>query len=160
MRVLIAAVGRLKAGPERGLVDRYLERAARAGPQVGLTGFGVTEIAEGRAARADARRDEEAAALLAGLPAGVAVVALDEAGEAWTSRRLADAVAALRDGGRPALALVIGGPDGHGAAVAARAEHRVAFGRITLPHQLARLIAAEQLYRVVTLLSGHPYHRD
>lgn len=160
MKVHLAAVGRLKAGPERSLVERYLERAARAGPAVGLSGFAVVEVPEGRAARAEARRDEEAAALAAALPRAATLILLDEAGAAWSSRQFADAVARLRDAGRGELVLAIGGPDGNGAALAAAAAETVSFGRMTLPHQLVRVVLAEQLYRAVTLLSGHPYHRD
>jgi 23S rRNA (pseudouridine1915-N3)-methyltransferase len=160
VRVSIAAVGRLKAGPERALVERYLERAARAGPAVGLTGFAVAEVAESRAARAEARCGEEAGALAAAMPRGAEVIVLDETGEPWTSRGLADALGRLRDAGRGDLVVAIGGPDGHGPAMRDVGRHLVSLGRITLPHQLVRVILAEQLYRAVTLLSGHPYHRD
>lgn len=160
MKVAIAAVGRLKAGPERALTERYLERAARAGPAIGLTGFGVVEVAEGRAGNIGVRRDEEAAALAASLPKSAAVVLLDEDGAIWPSRRFADQVARWRDDGRSDLVLAIGGPDGHGAALRSAAVETISFGRMTMPHQLVRVVLAEQLYRVVTLLSGHPYHRD
>lgn len=159
MRILLAAVGRMKAGPERGLVDRYLDRARKAGPAVGLTGFSVVEVAEGRQARVEARCDEEAEQLVAQLR-GADLLILDEGGAAWTSRELAAELGRRRDAGTEALAVAIGGPDGHGAAVRARAAAVVSFGRVTFPHQIVRILAAEQLYRAVTLLSGHPYHRD
>lgn len=159
MRVLLCAIGRLKAGPERDLAERYLDRAAKAGPAIGLTGFDVIELAESRAARADARRDEEAAALVGHLPAGAAVVVLDERGGTLASEAFAERVAKFRDGGRGTLALIIGGPDGHGEALRKRADLLLAFGAMTWPHQLVRIMAAEQLYRAVTLISGHPYHR-
>jgi len=152
-------VGRLKAGPERLLVDRYLERARKAGPALALTGFTVAEFPESRAARPEARREEEAAALLAAAREAE-IVLLDEGGAPWSSRDLAGDVTRRRDAGRGDLAFVIGGPDGHGEAIRARAAATFSLGRITLPHQLARIVLAEQLYRAVTLISGHPYHRD
>lgn len=138
---------------------RYLDRAAKAGPALGLTGFDVVELTESRAARTDARRDEEAVALGAHIPAGAALVVLDERGGAISSEAFAARVEKFRDGGRPALAVAIGGPDGHGEALRARADLVLAFGPMTWPHQLVRIMVAEQLYRAVTLLSGHPYHR-
>ncbi len=155
----MCAVGRLKAGPERDLAARYLDRAAKAGPALGLTGFDVVELSESRAARTDARRDEEAAALGSHIPAGAALVVLDERGSAMTSEAFAGRVAKFRDAGRSALAVAIGGPDGHGEALRARADLVLAFGPMTWPHQLVRIMVAEQLYRAVTLMSGHPYHR-
>ena len=82
---------------------------------------------------------------------------LDEGGAPWSSRDLAGDVTRRRDAGRGDLAFVIGGPDGHGEAIRARAAATFSLGRITLPHQLARIVLAEQLYRAVTLISGHPY---
>lgn len=159
MRIAIHAVGRLKAGPERDLADRYLERAGKSGRALGVSAVTVREVAESRAARADARKDEEAAALLADLPDGALVLAFDERGEAIDSARFA----ALLDGARaravPAAVFLIGGADGHGPAALARADHRIAFGRLTVPHQIVRILAAEQIYRALTILSGHPYHR-
>lgn len=160
MHILVAAVGRLKAGPERELAGRYLDRAAKAGPRVGLSGFQVREVVEGRGASAAGRRAEEAAALAAVLPPGAARVVLDERGTAWGSRAFADFLARERDGGRPATAVVIGGPDGHDPAQRDGADLVLSFGAMTWPHQLVRVMLAEQLYRAVTLLSGHPYHRD
>lgn len=159
VRVFLLTIGRLKAGPERELAARYLERAAKAGPAIGLAGFEVIEIVESRAARPEARKDEEAAALIAALPAGAALIVLDERGRTVSSEALSERVGQWRDGGRPALGFAIGGPDGHGEAIRRQADLLVAFGAMTWPHQLVRIMAAEQLYRTVTLLSGHPYHR-
>jgi 23S rRNA (pseudouridine1915-N3)-methyltransferase len=159
MKVTIAAVGRLKAGAERELAERYSERAAAAGRRLGLT-FGLIEIAESRAAEAALRKEQEAAGLLAGLSPGAIVVALDETGKALTSRAFAEHIAKWRDSGAGELALAIGGPDGHGKALLDRASLVLALGPMTWPHQIVRSLIAEQLYRAVTILSGHPYHRD
>jgi 23S rRNA (pseudouridine1915-N3)-methyltransferase len=160
VQIVVAAVGRLKAGPERELAARYLDRAAKAGPRIGLTGFQVREISEGRGTSVASRRAEESAALAGTLPTGSATVILDERGAALGSRDFADFLARERDGGRTATAIVIGGPDGHDPAMRDDAALVLSFGAMTWPHQLVRVMLAEQLYRAVTLLSGHPYHRD
>lgn len=159
MKVTVVAVGRLKAGPERELLERYRDRAARAGRALGLS-FDAREIAEGSARSADGRKAEEAAAILAVLPAGSVLVALDERGKPLDSRSFADRLAAWRDAGTKDLAVAIGGADGLGPAMLDKADLRLAFGAMTWPHQLVRILLAEQLYRAVTILSGHPYHRD
>ena len=159
MRITIAAVGRLKAGPERELFDRFLERADRAGRQLGLA-VDSREIAESAARQVEARKDAEAKALLGALPATGTVVALDEHGKAIDSRGFAERIAKWRDSGSGHLTFLIGGPDGLGAPALGRADLRLAFGAMTWPHQLVRVMLAEQLYRAVTILSGHPDHRD
>jgi 23S rRNA (pseudouridine1915-N3)-methyltransferase len=158
VRITIAAVGRMKAGPERDLLDRYLDRAGKQGRGLGITRVEVREIAESRAPRAEDRKAEEAAALLAPLAPTTRVVALDETGRALTSQAFADDLAATLAAGRD-FAILIGGADGHGAAVTARADLVLAFGAMTWPHQIVRILAAEQIYRATTILAGHPYHR-
>jgi 23S rRNA (pseudouridine1915-N3)-methyltransferase len=159
VKVTVVAVGRLKAGPERALLERYHDRAIKAGRGLGLA-FDIRELAESGARNPAARKDEEAAALLAALPAGATLVALDERGKALDSRGFADRIAAWRVSGVRDLVVAIGGADGLGDAVLAKADLRLAFGAMTWPHQLVRIMLAEQLYRSVTILSGHPYHRD
>ncbi len=159
MKVTVATIGRLKAGPEREIFGRFLARAEAAGRRLGLS-FTFRESPESRASSPDARKDQEAAALLAGIPAGVPLIALDEAGKSLDSPAFAARIATWRDGGKEEIAFVIGGADGLGPAILARADLRLAFGAMTWPHQLARIMLAEQLYRAVTILSGHPYHRD
>lgn len=158
MLISIAAVGRLKAGPERELAARYMTRATGAGKTLGLT-FATREFPESRAASATRRKEEEGAALLAALPPGARLIALDEGGKSLDSDALARRLAGWRDDGAQAVAFAIGGPDGHGTAVVEAATLRLAFGAMTWPHQLVRVMLAEQLYRAVTILSGHPYHR-
>ncbi|HEV2956750.1 MAG TPA: 23S rRNA (pseudouridine(1915)-N(3))-methyltransferase RlmH [Xanthobacteraceae bacterium] len=159
MRLVVAAVGRLKRGPERDLAERYGERAAKAGRAIGIRTVTVSEIDESRARRASDRLVEEAAALRALIPAQAAVVALDEQGETVTSEALAQRIGRWRDQGRPELVVLIGGPNGLGPELLAKADLRLAFGRVTWPHQLVRIMAFEQVYRAIAILSGHPYHR-
>lgn len=159
MRLGIHAVGRMKAGPERELADRYFERFARTGPAIGLEFAGIAEIAESRARTLEERRREEAAALAAHRADG-ALFLLDERGKNPTSEEIAARIARLRDGGTKRLVFAIGGPDGHDAASRAQADLVISFGAQTWPHQLVRVMLAEQIYRAATILSGHPYHRS
>lgn len=159
MRVGIIAVGRMKDGPERQLVARYLDRANATGKALGLTGFSVTEFPESRLSSAAARKGDEAKAILAATPEKSLLIALDERGRTLSSEAFAAKVADWRDGGRPALTLIIGGADGLDPDLREKADLVLSFSPMTWPHQLVRIMAAEQLYRATTILSGHPYHR-
>jgi 23S rRNA (pseudouridine1915-N3)-methyltransferase len=159
VRLLIAAVGRLKAGPERQLFEHYLERLRASGRPLGLGPPELIEIIEGRAGDAPGRRRDEAARLLSAAGADALTVALDGGGRAVSSEDFARQLAAWQAQGRRSIAFLIGGPDGHGEAVLAQAAFKLSLGAMTLPHGLARIVLAEQLYRAATILSGHPYHR-
>ncbi|EJW13038.1 methyltransferase RlmH [Rhodovulum sp. PH10] len=159
MRILVAAVGRMKAGAERELADRYLDRLVKAGGGIGLRGVELLEVKDSPARDAERRKLEEAIALANLIPDGAVTVLLDPRGENLSSESIAGKLRAWRDGGREAVALVIGGADGIGAEIERRADARLSFGAATWPHQLVRVMLLEQLYRAVTILSGHPYHR-
>lgn len=158
MRIAIAAVGRMKSGPERELVSRYLDRAQASGKPLALTGFDVSELSESRAGSAAARKAEEAKGLRAALPEGI-LVTLDERGKGLNSEAFANQLARWRDDGRPAVSFVIGGADGIDPDFVRSADLSVSFSSMVWPHQLVRIMLAEQLYRATTILSGHPYHR-
>ena len=158
LKVTLLGVGRLKAGLERDLAARYLDRATAAGRSLGLA-VDARELEESRARRPEDRRRDEADALRAIVPATTAIVALDERGRALDSPGFAVLLGAARDGGRGELAVVIGGADGLDPEYRHGADHVIAFGAMTWPHQLVRVMAAEQIYRAVTILAGHPYHR-
>jgi len=160
MRLIVAAIGRLKAGPERELAERYRARVAKAGRAVGLRDIEIIEIRESRAQDAGRRVLEESIALANIIPERAAIVALDERGENLDSSSLTGALTNWRDGGRPAAVFVIGGADGLGAELKKQADLTLAFGAATWPHQLVRIMLMEQLYRAVTILAGHPYHRE
>ena len=159
MRLTIAAIGRMKAGPEKQLADRYLDRLKKTGAPLGLDYQGLNEFPESRLKTEGERRAEEAARLVASLPPESGYLVLDESGRTLSSLEFAALLARLRDDGRRDLGLLIGGPDGHDAALRAGAASAVSLGRMTFPHQIARILLAEQLYRAATILSGHPYHR-
>ena len=159
MHVVVAAVGKMKRGPEHELGERYRERAAKAGRGIGLRSLEVIEIAESRARDAQRRMLEESIALATVIPDGAAVVLLDPRGETLDSPKIAARLRSWNDSGRD-VAFVIGGPDGLAQSLSENVTLRLAFGTATWPHQLVRVMLLEQLYRAVTILSGHPYHRD
>ncbi|RUM98404.1 23S rRNA (pseudouridine(1915)-N(3))-methyltransferase RlmH [Pseudaminobacter arsenicus] len=159
MKIAIHAVGRMKAGPDKELVERYLDRFAKSGPAIGLEFSGVLETPESRAQAAPERKREEAERLRTLLAGGAALVLLDERGKNLSSQDFAARLGALRDGGQRQLVIAIGGADGHDASLHENAALMLSFGALTWPHQLVRIMLAEQLYRATTILSGHPYHR-
>ncbi len=158
MRLLVAAVGRLKSGAERDLAERYCDRVGKAGRALGIRDIEVVEIKESRAADITKRRLEEAIALANLVPESAVMVVLDERGEALDSASIAGEIRAWRDSGRDTVAFVIGGADGLADEIKRRADLCLAFGTATWPHQLVRVMLLEQLYRAVTILAGHPYH--
>lgn len=160
MRLIIAAVGRMKSGPERELVARYVDRVEKAGRAVGITSVDVIEIVESRAAGSGQRKEDEADALLARLPSPCGVLAFDERGKSPSSKEFAEKIRNRLDDGTGDLALIIGGPDGLSPELRDRADSVISFGALTMPHQIVRILVAEQVYRAVTILTGHPYHRD
>lgn len=159
MRLVLACVGRLKAGAERELVTRYFDRARATGRAVGLTQMDMTEVSESSARRPDDRMAEEGEALLAPFAAGARLYALDPRGRNVSSEELSRLIAEAREAAVPALGFLIGGADGLGEKVRTRASGLLAFGTATFPHQLVRVMLAEQVYRATTILTGHPYHR-
>ena len=159
MNLAVYAVGRLKAGPEEAILDRYWSLAKAAGPQIGLTVPPIREFPESRHQQAVARKNAEGNTLLAAIQAGAFLVALDESGRNLSSTDLAQAIRHRRDEGYPEFAFVIGGPDGHGNQITNKAGLVLSMGQMTWPHRLARIMIVEQIYRAITILSGHPYHR-
>jgi 23S rRNA (pseudouridine1915-N3)-methyltransferase len=160
MRIIIAAVGRLKAGSEREMADRYRERAVKIGRALGVRSIEVVEVKESRASEAERRRVEEAIALASIVPDGAVTVVLDPRGDNLQSDAFAALLAGRRDSGSETLCFVIGGAEGLGDALRRQAGVVIAFGAATWPHQLVRIMLLEQIYRAFTILAGHPYHRE
>lgn len=154
MKVHLIAVGRLRAGPERVLVDDYLQRFDRTGRPLGL-GLVVEHEVEDKK---NLGMGAEAELIARALPQGAALVTLDERGKLMTSPDFAAMLAKWRDAGRE-VAFVIGGADGIDPALRAKADASVSFGAMVWPHMLVRVMLAEQLYRAATILGGGPYHR-
>jgi len=160
MRVMVAAVGRMKQGPERDLAARFRKRAGEAGRSLGIRDVSVIEVKESRAREPERRSIEESIALASILPEQAAVAVLDERGESLASAALASRLLGWRDAGRSEAVFLIGGADGLAPSLLDRADLHLAFGAATWPHQLVRIMLLEQLYRAITILAGHPYHRE
>jgi len=160
MRVVLLAIGRMKKGPETELAERYVKRAKQAGRQIGLRDIEIIEIRESRAADAGKRMVEESIALANVIPEGAVTVMLDERGDSLGSADFADHMRKWRDAGVPAAVFIIGGPDGLAQSLRDKAKLKLAFGAATWPHQMVRIMLLEQVYRAITILSGHPYHRE
>jgi 23S rRNA (pseudouridine1915-N3)-methyltransferase len=155
VRLHIAAVGRLRGGPERSLVDDYLARLDKLGRGLGLTLGGVVEVEDRRGGGPEA----EARLLRNAVPDGAALWVLDERGRPLGSPDFAEAIARERDGGRRDLVILIGGADGLDPGLRDGADAAISFGAMVWPHMLVRVMLAEQLYRAATILAGSPYHR-
>ncbi len=147
MRIVIVAIGKIREPFFREAAEHYLARIQRH------VRADVVEI--------DPRRRPAlvAEAVRAAVPARAVVAALDPAGEALSSRGFADRVASWQRSGRPAVAFLVGGPDGLPAGTAEGADTRLSMGQLTLPHRLARVVLLEQIYRALTILRGEPYDK-
>lgn len=152
MRLLMIAVGRLKSGPELDLYRHYAARLASP--------LDIREVEEKRKLPPDRLKAREGELLLAALPEGAAVVALDEKGKGLTSPQFAARLGGWRDEGRGCVAFVIGGADGLADSLRRRADLLWSLGALTWPHRLVRALLAEQIFRAQCILSGHPYHRE
>ena len=155
MRLHLCAVGRLRAGPERELIDDYLKRFNRTGRSLGLGPVAEHEVEDRRGGGMAA----EAALLQRAAPAGARRVVLDERGAALSSPDFAALIARWRDGGAGDLAFFIGGADGLAPDLRDGADYALSFGAMVWPHMLVRVMLSEQLYRAASILSGSPYHR-
>jgi 23S rRNA (pseudouridine1915-N3)-methyltransferase len=151
LELLVLAVGRSRDAPIDALFAEYARRCPWPIRLIELQPRGIVPP--------ERRKEAEAALLLGAVPAGAAVVALDERGRDLASDDLALQLGTWRDGGRRTVAFLIGGPDGLAESILGAAELCLAFGRMTWPHRLVRVMLAEQLYRAHSILAGHPYHR-
>lgn len=153
MKITLISVGKVRRGPYKKLVDEYHGRLQHYRP------LELVDVRESSAATPELRRSEESSALLAAVPAGATVIVLDERGAHWTSHDLAAWVERKMVEGSRHLALLVGGPEGHSDELRGRADVLLALSKFTLPHDLARVVLAEQLYRAFTIVRGEPYHR-
>lgn len=152
MRLFLVGVGRLRPAL-REVTDDYLRRVGR------VVVVEEREAREaGQATTVALRQQQEDERILTLVPEGTPITLLEIGGSSWTSEQLAGKLDGWRVAARD-RALVIGGAEGVGTAVRQRADERWSLGPLTLPHEVARLIVAEQLYRAAMILQGHPYHR-
>ena len=140
MKIAVLAVGRLKEAYWSDAEAEYRKRLPRY-------------------ADVDVREVKDEAALLAAVPARSRLILLDERGENLSSTEIATQILQRAQSDAVGLAFAIGGADGHSAAARARAHRLLAFGKITLPHRLCRVVLLEQIYRGLSFLRGEPYHR-
>ena len=159
MRFTLSCVGKMKSGADKDLFDRYVDRARKTGRGLGIGDVVLKELPESRAQRADDRKSEEAGNILQAVPPGARLVVLDENGKNLTSPAFSNKLETWKDEGVPEIVFAVGGADGHGQEVLGRADLKLALGAMTWPHQIARILLAEQIYRAMTIQSGHPYHR-
>lgn len=158
MRIEILAIGRLKDQAEAEIISRYQKRFDQVGRACGLGPLGIKDFSESRFAVAEERKAEEAERLLSAAGRSMIIV-LEVAGRTLSSEEFARHLQRLADQGTKSCAFLIGGPDGHGEQVLTAAALKISLGPLTLPHVLARVVLAEQLYRAATILTNHPYHR-
>ncbi|MEL6642884.1 MAG: 23S rRNA (pseudouridine(1915)-N(3))-methyltransferase RlmH [Pseudomonadota bacterium] len=153
MQIRICAVGRLRAGPERALIEDYTQRFERTGRNLGLGPLDIIEV--------EAKKGlSEGQALMRVLPESARICVLDERGRTMTSPDFATLLAQWRDDGNATAAFVIGGADGLDDALRGRADVTLSLGKMVWPHMLARVMLTEQLYRAASILAGSPYHRE
>jgi len=159
LKLDLISVGKLKSGPERDLCQRYAERLNGLARGLGLEGPRLVELSESPARRDADRKAEEAVAILAAVPDGHKLILFDEDGTSFDSPAFAARIGEWRDAGTPGASFIIGGADGLDTNLRKRAHLVLAFGKMTMPHQIVRILVLEQLYRAATILAGHPYHR-
>ena len=152
-------MGRLKPGPEKLLAEDYRERASGLGRKAGLSKIAVMEFAESQASSAAARMGEEAKLIAGALAPRAFTIVLDERGKPMASENFAGLLRKHLDGGTQDLSFLIGGPDGLAPETRDNAGLLLSFGPMTWPHRFVRVMLFEQIYRAVTILLNHPYHR-
>jgi 23S rRNA (pseudouridine1915-N3)-methyltransferase len=160
MRVHVLGIGKLKAGPEKTLADEYRTRLEGLGRKAGITRLTVTDFAESQGQTAGQRQTEEAKLLSGALAPKAFTLALDERGKPFTSEGFSQLLQRHLDQGTQDLAFLIGGPDGHSAETRKTAGQLISISEMTWPHRLVRIMLLEQIYRAVTIMVNHPYHRS
>ena len=153
MQIIISAIGKLKKNtPEDELIQDYLKK----------TKWPVTikEFEEKKTLTVEQLKEAESNLLLSSIPQGGKIIALDERGKTPSSREFAELIGKWLDEGVQSISFLIGGANGHAEKLREKADYKLSFGRMTLPHMLARVVLAEQIYRAKTILDGHPYHKD
>jgi 23S rRNA (pseudouridine1915-N3)-methyltransferase len=159
MRLHILAVGYSRGTPEGALAEDFVGRAQAMGRRMGFSAIVCEELAVSKQRERKKRMEDEAERLARRVPDGAHVVLLDAKGRGMTSEDFAEMLGALRDAGTRDLCFVIGGPDGLAPLPGKKSGRSLAFGPQTWPHLMVRAMLTEQIYRAVTILAGHPYHR-
>lgn len=151
MDIIIACIGHMKPSPELDLLSKYIKQTR--------WNVVVREFEDKKPGSAEERKKREGALLLSAVPAAAKIVVMDERGKLLSSEKFAKRLGDWQDESVPAVVFLIGGADGHSEEIRKKANLVLAFGEMTWPHMLARVMLAEQIYRAKTILDGHPYHR-
>jgi 23S rRNA (pseudouridine1915-N3)-methyltransferase len=160
LRLHIAAIGKLKTGPEKMLANDYAGRIEVFGRKAGITSLKIGEWPESQNPNVKTRMEEEAKILWSAVPSSTITFVLDERGKSHSSEEFAALIRKHADQGANDLSFLLGGPDGHDATTRTKANHIIALGAMTWPHRLARIMLLEQIYRSLTIMMNHPYHRS
>jgi 23S rRNA (pseudouridine1915-N3)-methyltransferase len=159
MRLLVLAVGHARGTSEGALAEDYIGRARAFGKRLGFSAIAVEEVAVSKLREAKSRIAEEGERLAARVPPGAHAIFLDARGKGMTSEDFSEMLAAMRDAGARDLVFLIGGPDGLDPGASVKSSRSLAFGPQIWPHLMVRAMLSEQIYRALTILGGHPYHR-
>ena len=159
MRLLVLAVGHARGTSEAALTEDFIGRAKAFGKRLGFSSVAIEEVTVSKLREARGRIADEGERLAARIPDGAHVISLDAKGKGMTSEAFAEMLAAMRDAGARDLVFLIGGPDGLNPGPSVKAGRSLAFGPQTWPHLMVRAMLSEQIYRALTILAGHPYHR-
>ncbi|MBP3402750.1 MAG: 23S rRNA (pseudouridine(1915)-N(3))-methyltransferase RlmH [Alphaproteobacteria bacterium] len=151
MDIIIACIGHMKPSPELDLLSKYIKQTR--------WNVVVREFEDKKPGSVEERKKREGALLLSAVPAAAKIVVMDERGKLLSSEKFAKRLGDWQDESVPAVVFLIGGADGHSEEIRKKADLVLAFGEMTWPHMLARVMLAEQIYRAKTILDGHPYHR-
>jgi 23S rRNA (pseudouridine1915-N3)-methyltransferase len=155
----VCAIGKLKSGPEKLLAEDYSARISAMGKKAGISSLKVSDWAESQRADVALRMAEEEQQLWSAVPPSAYVIVLDERGKSQNSECFSANLRKVLDRGVSDVVFMIGGPDGHSAATREKANELMALGPMTWPHRLLRIMLLEQIYRSVTIMLNHPYHR-
>ena len=159
MRISILAVGHTKAAPEQTLCDDYLRRLQHQGRGIGITDAICKTLPEAKRGSAAQRKTDESDRLIAQVPVKARRIVLSERGKQLSSEAFADHIRRMLEEGAGELCFLIGGPDGHAETLERDADLLLSLGAMTWPHRLVRAMLLEQIYRAVTIIANHPYHR-
>ncbi len=155
MKIHLCVVGKLRNGPEKDLIDDYLNRFEKIGRSYGLGPVSVNEVED----KKNGGMSNEAILLQRIIPKGAVIIALDERGEVVCSQNFSEKLITYVNDNVPDLAIIIGGADGIDSKLREKADFKISFGKMVWPHALVRVMISEQLYRAASILAGSPYHR-
>ncbi|MEC7233604.1 MAG: 23S rRNA (pseudouridine(1915)-N(3))-methyltransferase RlmH [Pseudomonadota bacterium] len=161
MQLGIIAVGQMHGAWEMPLVEDFRRRIEVSGRQLGISDLTILELREKRGLTGGEKKRSENALIADALARrNGPLIVLDETGKSLTSRAFADRLQGWIESGDSDVTFVIGGADGLDDTIRARADMVLSFGPMTWPHMLARVLLCEQIWRAVSILTRHPYHRD